>query len=109
MQKEPLQPTTGRSYARLLKSHASLFSFDERKKLKRWYKQHFRHGFKPAQYPGDPIHFKLSVTEILLDEIGLGKTSVLAFLLYEMVAIDKVLTTKEIDEEFGTSVSMLIS
>ena len=109
MQKEPLQPTTEHSYARLLKSHASLFSFDERKILKYWYKQYFRNSFKPAQYPGDPIHFKLSVTEILLDEIGLGKTSVLAFLLYEMVAIDKVLTTKEIDEEFGTSVGMLIS
>jgi len=90
MQKTSLQPTVGHIYARLLKSHASLFSFEERMKLRRWYKQYFRHSFKPAQYPGDPVYFKLSVAEILLNEIGLGKTSVLAFLLYEMVETDKV-------------------
>ncbi|MGI5974177.1 MAG: RelA/SpoT family protein [Paludibacter sp.] len=109
MQKTSLQPTVGHIYARLLKSHASLFSFEERMKLRRWYKQYFRHSFKPAQYPGDPVYFKLSVAEILLNEIGLGKTSVLAFLLYEMVETDKVLTVKEIDKEFGTSVGMLIT
>lgn len=97
------------SYKRLLNSHHALLSFEERMEIKALYQENFQTDFKPALYPGNPITFKLAVTEILLNEIGLGRTSIIAFLLYELVAKSKVLNIEEVEIRYGKSVAGLIT
>ncbi|MDD2284555.1 MAG: RelA/SpoT family protein [Paludibacter sp.] len=93
---------------RFLKLHGNIFSYDERKEIKGLYKQHFRQTSTSVSYPDDPVLYKLAVAEIIIDEVGLGKTAVLAFLFHELVR-DKKLSVDEIERKFNVPVGLLIS
>lgn len=96
------------SYTRFLRSHGKLFSHAERLELKRLYKQYYLHPASRSVHPGNPVLYKLNVTEIILEEVGLGKTAVLAFLLHEMVR-DNLIVIEDIERRFRTPVGPVIS
>lgn len=94
-------------YIRFLKVHPKLFSADERIELKSLLKQYYQQSGKSNALQTDAVLYKFAVVEILLDEVGLGKTAVLSFLLYELVR-DKKITTAEIEKKFNTPVHTVI-
>jgi GTP pyrophosphokinase len=96
------------SYTGFLRSHGKLFSHAERLELKRLYKQYYLHPASKSVYPGNPVLYKLNVAEIILEEVGLGKTAVLAFLLHEMVR-DSLIRIEDIEHRFRTPVGPVIS
>jgi GTP pyrophosphokinase len=85
-----------------------MFSFQERKDIKQMLKEYYR--FHPQQFTssGHSIEDKLHIIQILLDEIGLGKASVLSVLFMEPIKND-YLTVPEIEQKFGTSLDSIIS
>lgn len=102
------QSTVAQSYMRFVKSHGKLFSHDERLELRRLFKQYHLHPASKPVYPGNPVMYKLDVTEIVLEEVGLGKTAVLAFLLHEMVR-DNLIRVEDIERQFRTPVGPVIT
>ncbi len=96
------------SYTGFLRSHGKLFSRAERLELKRLYKQYYMHPASKSVYPENPVLYKLNVTKIILEEVGLGKTAVLAFLLHEMVR-DNLIRIEDIEHRFRTPVGSVIS
>ena len=101
------ESSVAQSYMHFLKSHGKLFSHDERKELRRLYKEYYVHINTKPLYPGNPVMYKMSVTEIILNEVGLGKTAVLAFLLHDLVR-DKMLNIEDIEQQFKTPVGLVI-
>ncbi len=95
-------------YRRLVTSEKNMFSFQERKDIKQMLKEYYR--FHPQQFTssGHSIEDKLHIIQILLDEIGLGKASVLSVLFMEPIKND-YLTVPEIEQKFGTSLDSIIS
>jgi GTP pyrophosphokinase len=85
-----------------------MFSFQERKDIKQMLKEYYR--FHPQQFTssGHSIEDKLHIIQILLDEIGLGKASVLSVLFMEPIK-NNYLTVPEIEQKFGTSLDSIIS
>ncbi len=96
------------AYADLLQSHYKVFSYDERKMIKQLYRQVDLEVLTPTLYPGNPVVFKLAVAKILLEEIGLGRSSVAAFLLHELVTESDVLSHDALVKQFGKSAGLLI-
>lgn len=95
-------------YRRLVTSEKNMFSFQERKDIKQMLKEYYR--FHPQQFTssGHSIEDKLHIIQILLDEIGLGKASVLSVLFMEPIK-NNYLTVPEIEQKFGTSLDSIIS
>ena len=108
MQPTHFESPVVQSYVNFLRLHGKLFSFQERKELKRLLKHYYQHSPDAALRHGDPIAHKIAVTGILLDEVGLGKTAVLSFLLHELVR-DKKLDIREIEQKFRTPVALVVS
>jgi GTP diphosphokinase / guanosine-3',5'-bis(diphosphate) 3'-diphosphatase len=96
------------SYIRLLKTHGRLFTYNERNELKRLLKNYFQLNPVSLLSQGDPVFNKLTVSEIILDEVGLGRTAILGFLLYELVR-DGLLTIDDIEKKFETPVKTVVS
>jgi len=95
-------------YRRLVTSEKNMFSFQERKDIKQMLKEYYR--FHPQQFTssGHSIEDKLHIIQILLNEIGLGKASVLSVLFMEPIK-NNYLTVPEIEQKFGTSLDSIIS
>jgi GTP pyrophosphokinase len=85
-----------------------MFPFQERKDIKQMLKEYYR--FHPQQFTssGHSIEDNLHIIQILLDEIGLGKASVLSVLFMEPIK-NNYLTVPEIEQKFGTSLDSIIS
>ncbi|MDR3654078.1 MAG: RelA/SpoT family protein [Paludibacter sp.] len=94
-------------YSRILHSHANLFSPEERKELRAILTSYF------TKFPPDEINEsrsivdKIQIVEIVLDEIGLGKSAVLSVLLHELVE-KKEISVAEIESKFNTQVLSII-
>jgi guanosine-3',5'-bis(diphosphate) 3'-pyrophosphohydrolase len=95
-------------YRRLVTSEKNMFPFQERKDIKQMLKEYYR--FHPQQFTssGHSIEDNLHIIQILLDEIGLGKASVLSVLFMEPIK-NNYLTVPEIEQKFGTSLDSIIS
>ena len=94
-------------YRNFLSMHANLFSFEDRKSLRSIYKLHNDALQSKGINFGNRLSDKINVIEIVLNEVGLGKSAVLSILLHELVE-QKLMTTLEIDQKFNTSVSSII-
>lgn len=103
-----IQTSVARSYMRILRSHGKMFTHEERKEIKRLYKEYYHPIASKLVYQVNPVQYKLAVTEIILNEVGLGKAAVLSFLLHDMVR-DKFFTVDEIEKQFKTPVGPIIS
>jgi GTP pyrophosphokinase len=87
--------------------HPNLFTFEERKEIKALFIKHFDQFPAEGTAPGKSISDKISIVEIILGEVGLGKAAVLSVLLHELVE-KKLLTIEEIERKFNTQVSSII-
>jgi len=95
-------------YRRLVTSEKNMFSFQERKDIKQMLKEYYRSHPQQFTSSGHSIEDKLHIIQILLDEIGLGKASVLSVLFMEPIK-NNYLTVPEIEQKFGTSLDSIIS
>jgi len=94
-------------YSKFLHLHPNLFTFEERKEIKALFIKHFDQFPAEGTAPGKSISDKISIVEIILGEVGLGKAAVLSVLLHELVE-KKLLTIEEIERKFNTQVSSII-
>ena len=94
-------------YSKFLRLHPNLFTFEERKEIKALFIKHFEQFPAEGTAPGKSISDKISIVEIILGEVGLGKAAVLSVLLHELVE-KKLLTIEEIERKFNTQVSSII-
>ncbi|MHB9142485.1 MAG: RelA/SpoT family protein, partial [Paludibacter sp.] len=103
-----LQTISIRSYySKMIRLHPNLFTYSERLELKSIIRKHYNEFTTEEAEIGEIISNKIRITEIILDEIGLGKSAVLSILLYELVK-RKLLTVEEIELNFNTQVSSII-
>jgi len=94
-------------YKHLLQSHPDIFTFGERKELRTILKTYYAaHTPEKAEF-GHTISDKIRVVEIILNEIGLGKSAVVSILLRELVE-KKQLSVKEVEKKFNTHVATII-
>jgi len=93
-------------YSDLLRSHPVLLNFDERKKLKEILTLHYNSVDFSEKLPDFHLRHKLAVVAILLNEIGLSKTAVLSYLLYDPV-ISGQMKTIQLEQFFNTPMQMV--
>ena len=94
-------------YSRIVHTHPTLFSYNERKALRTILSKFFALYPPEGATPGRSISDKIQIVEIVLNEIGLGKAAVLSVLFRELVE-KKHLTIAEIESKFNTQVSSII-
>lgn len=94
-------------YSRIVHTHPTLFSYNERKELRTILSKYFALYPPEGATPGRSISDKIQIVEIVLNEIGLGKAAVLSVLFRELVE-KKHLTIAEIESKFNTQVSSII-
>lgn len=98
---EPQNNHIPQLYSGIIHAHPALFSYEERKKLKEILTLHFNSGKLSEKQPDFHLRHQLSVVSILLDEIGLSKTAVLSYLLYDPVSSGQI-RTQQIEQFFHT-------
>lgn len=94
-------------YSQLLHTHSSLFSYDERKDLKKLLKNYYSQ-YNNSDIPGRSVDDRLQIVGIVLDEIGLGKPAVLSILLQEMIE-NKVITIEQIENRYSVHIKSIIN
>ncbi|MEA4983795.1 MAG: RelA/SpoT family protein [Paludibacter sp.] len=107
MSATPVQ-TIRQLYQSLLRQYPAFFSFEERVALKHILTAYYRDYKKYSITDIDPVKYKLQVMGILVNEVGLGKTAVLGFLLHDLVQ-DKQITPEEVERRFNTPVNTILS
>ena len=86
-------------YKQLLGAYPALFTVSERDEIRKLLKES-NLNLKWSD--------KLSITAIVLGEIGLGKAAVLSILFRELVE-NKKLSVAEVEKKFNTQISTIIS
>lgn len=104
----PAVQTIKQIYRDIIRQHPLLFSYEERVDLKNLMIVYYRDFKKMSDTEFKTIRYKLQVAGILLNEVGLGKTAVLGFLLHDLVQ-DKQITYEEIERRFSTQVNTILS
>jgi len=94
------------TYKQLVYAHPNLFTFAERKALKKILTDYYSEKIGDV-VPGRSISDRIQIVEIILDEIGLGKPAVLSILLQELIEKEKI-SVKEINKIFNTSVDTIV-
>lgn len=95
-------------YQSLLRQYPAFFSFEERVALRHILTAYYRDNKRYSTTDIAPVRYKLKVMGILLNEVGLGKTAVLGFLLHDLVQ-DKQITPEEVERRFNTPVNTILS
>jgi len=96
-----------KQYTKLLHQYPSLFTFEERKELRSIITRYYALYPPEGEAPGRSISDKIQIVQIILEEIGLGKSAVLSVLFHELVK-NKQLSIGEIETKFATQVSSII-
>lgn len=86
-------------YLGLIRTYSHLFNFNERKLLKSLLEKSFSKKDFQSEAVMYTVQQKLDIVKIILDEIGLGKTAVTSYLLYELVESGEI-SVREIDTRF---------
>ena len=94
-------------YKNLLRLYPALFTYVERKELRSIINQYYALFPQEGVAPGRSISDKLQIIQIILEEIGLGKSAVLSVLFHELVE-SKQLSISDIETKFNTQVSSII-
>jgi len=95
-------------YISFLCQHPSLFTYEERMTLKRLLSNYYLNIKKTDASGFRPVRYMFLVTEILLNEVGLGKTAVLGFLLHDLIQ-EKLISLEEIEKKFQTPVNTVVT
>lgn len=95
-------------YRRLIVGNPRIFTPEERKILVDWLQQLYGNDSQGAEAPTRKVIYKLSVLQIILEEIGLGRTAALSFLMLDMIESGRV-TVAEVERKFNTPLSTVVS
>ncbi len=95
-------------YRKFLTEHPGLFNLSERNEIRKLLKENYLTLLSDKTDPGKSIQDKIIIVEIVLNEIGLGKSAVLSVLFHELVE-KKQLTIDQIESKFYTPVSSIIN
>lgn len=104
----PAVQTIKQIYRDIIRQHPLLFSYEERVDLKNLMIVYYRDFKKMSDTGFKTIRYKLQVAGILLNEVGLGKTAVLGFLLHDMVQ-DRQITSEDIERRFSAQVNTILT
>jgi (p)ppGpp synthetase, RelA/SpoT family len=95
-------------YRDFLNEFPALFTFEERKNLRKIIKKYYSNK-KTEEIPlGQTLYSKLFVVETLLKEMGLGRMAVLSVLLQEIIE-NKQIDCETVEKDFHTNVEQIIS
>ncbi len=94
-------------YSKILHSHPNLFNYEERKELRAIFEKHSKSYASANDNFELSLLKKLKIAEIVLVEIGLGKSAILSVLFYELVQ-KELLSVAEIEKKFNTQVATII-
>jgi len=94
-------------YRKLLHSHSSLMSMEERRELRFLLKNFFSQHATANLSADDYLFTKLQILDIILNEIGLGKPAIISVLFIESIEY-KSITTQELDKKFNTTVTPIL-
>jgi len=95
-------------YNQFVRSFPTLFNYDERKEIRKIFNDYF------AEHTNNETPFehfitdKIKIIEIVLNEVGLGKSAVLSLLFHPLV-LQKAITVQDIERKFNTQVSSIIN
>ena len=95
-------------YRKFLKEHPGLFNSAERNDIRELLKKNYPVLIADKIEPGRSILDKIKIVEIILNEIGLGKSAILSVLFHELVE-KKQLTIEQIETKFYTPVGSIIN
>lgn len=95
-------------YRNVVSSHSKIFSFGERRKLIQWMKSMYAASGESHDIQRENIYQKLSILQIVLDEIGLGRTAALAILTVDQVE-SGLITVKELEQRFNTPLNSVVT
>lgn len=103
------QSTISKRYKNLVNAHPGIVKSGERLVLKNWIKQLYKAGKSgSADAELSKMEHKLEVLQIVLGEIGLGRTAALAILMVDFIETGQ-LTVHELETKFRTPVASVIS
>ncbi len=95
-------------YRRLLKAAKPFLKDNDAKLIKKAFTMAVEAHKEMRRKSGEPyIYHPLAVAQICVDEIGLGTTSIVCALLHDVVE-DTDISLKEIEEQFGPKVAIII-
>ncbi len=97
----------GHLYRQILKRHCNLFNYEERKQIRLLLKTEYHYLSKLYRTDEQIWSDKMQIIEIVLTEIGLGKSAVLSILFQELVDNNRI-STVLLEEKFQTSISSII-
>lgn len=97
----------GHLYRQVLKHHYNLFNYEERKQIRLLLKTEYHYLSKLYRTDEQIWSDKMQIIEIVLTEIGLGKSAVLSILFQELVDNNRI-STVQLEEKFQTSISSII-
>ncbi len=100
--------TIARLYRSLVSGHPKVFRYEERKELNRRIRHVYSRLDMSTEQKEQLIVHKLKVLQIVMDEIGLGRTAALAILLSDQVESGEV-TIKELEAAFKTPVATVVT
>ena len=96
------------TYRKLLRSVGDLALPEDKEKVKKHLKNHFNtNGYEKDIYGLNPFIRNIHTALIVVDEIGLKRSAVLAILLSRLVTCGSC-TISEIEKDFGTDVTIII-
>jgi len=94
-------------YSNILHLHPTLFTYEERREIRAIFSKYFNQLTPKNEEAAYLILNKIKIAEIVLAEIGLGKSAVLSVLFYDLIQKD-LLTVVEIEKKFNTQVATII-
>lgn len=95
-------------YRKLVSENSAIISFEERKELRRILKKYLAESNMLPKESEEFVSRKLETCNIILKEIGLGKSAVIGYLLIEAIE-NKELDLKAIERFFKVSISTISS
>lgn len=93
-------------YKQLLINHPGLFSFSERKQLRRLLEQCLQAEKVTESQVVATLEEKLTVIDSILNEVGLGKAAVLSILFHDFIQ-RKHITLSDVEKKFSTQISTI--
>lgn len=95
-----------KTYKAIILSNPGLFNFDDRLKIRNLMQKCYGDKAFLQQGIQDNLANKIAVIDLVVNEVGLGKTAVLSVLFQDFITL-KIVTVEEIEKQFGTNISTI--
>jgi GTP pyrophosphokinase len=100
--------TIFQSYLKLNKNHNTLLSENEKLEIKNLFSKFFNMQSTNKNDFSKYLNYKIHIIDIILNEVSLGKTAVIAFLMQDLVK-NGIVTVEDIEKKFKVHVGIIIN